>query len=256
MLNWLRFRRRPAGRLQSINSFSIYYGISTPEVKRRLATVDLAIVEPRQWTANDLDDLRSVGTQVFGYLSVMETPSWNTKRWAAMTEEMKLTINGGPKHFVEWDAYLMDLRNARYRALLLEEIGWMAESLPLDGILLDTVGDIEDYVPGKLQVEMREAYASLLSVARGRYPQLMWVQNRGFAEALQCAPLLDGFLWEGWDGHAVATPWTRERIALVQDLAKRGVTILASTADSAPIHRERAQQNGLIHWTSPKTGYN
>lgn len=252
------FRKRgfsKSSRLGPVHSFSIYYGISTPEVKRMLAATDLAVIEPRQWQAEEIQALREAGTAVYGYLSVMETPRWNAKRWEALTGEMRLHVNGRPYHFEQWDAELMDLRSAPYRELLLAEVGELTARVPLDGIMLDTVGDIEEYVPAALRSAMSEAYKMLLEEAARRYPHLRWLQNRGFAQLDASAPLLSGVLWEGWNGREAGGEWVRQRVELLQRLRKDGLGLLASSADPSPIHAKTARKHGFVHWVSPSDRY-
>ncbi|MFB9325196.1 hypothetical protein ACFFSY_04595 [Paenibacillus aurantiacus] len=244
-----------SSRLGPVHSFSIYYGISDPEVKRRLAATNLTVIEPRQWQAEDIRAIREAGTDVYGYLSVMETPKWNARRWDAITEEMRLLVSGQPVYFEQWDAELMDLRSAAYRALLLAEIGELTSQVPLDGLMLDTVGDIEEYVPEALQPAMGEAYKTLLEAVTARYPGLRLLQNRGFAQLEACAPLLSGMLWEGWNGHEARGEWVRQRVELLRRLRKGGLGLLASSADPSPIHGETAREHGFVHWTSASDLY-
>ncbi|WP_336787915.1 endo alpha-1,4 polygalactosaminidase [Paenibacillus sp. MMO-177] len=247
-------RNKKPGRLGSVRSFAIFYGLPSETIIDWLAQTDLVVLEPSQWQYDKLARLRASGTAIYGYLSVMETPSWNERRISCIKEEDKLTVDGRPVHFPMWDSFLMDLRSPGYRSLLLQEIGAMAETLPLDGIFLDTVGDIEEYVPLSKREEMGRAYMTLLSVAAGRYPHLKWIQNRGFDQLKRCASVLDGLLWEGWRGDEADTEWTKARLQLVEQLRKDGLTILSVSADSSEIHRKTAEKLGFIHWTSPESG--
>ncbi|MFC4103339.1 hypothetical protein [Paenibacillus xanthanilyticus] len=240
-------KRAKPSRLGPVHSFSIYYGISTAEMKRMLVATDLAIIEPRQWQAEDIRALREAGTAVYGYLAVMETPSWNKTRWTAITDEMRLIAHGQRIRFEQWDAELMDLRSAAYRELLLAEIGELAARVPLDGMMLDTVGDIEEYVPEAQRAAMGEAYKTWLEEAARRYPALRWLQNRGFAQLEACAPLLSGMLWEGWNGHEARGDWVRQRVELLRRLRQDGLGLLASSADPSPIHGKTARKHGFVH---------
>ncbi|WP_187434449.1 endo alpha-1,4 polygalactosaminidase [Paenibacillus methanolicus] len=220
-----------------------------------LAQTDLAVIEPRQWQAEDIKALREAGTAVYGYLSVMETPKWNETRWAAVNDDMRLLVRGQPVRFEQWDAELMDLRSAAYRELLLAEIGELAARVPLDGIMLDTVGDIEEYVPEAQRPAMGEAYKTWLEEAARRNPKLRWLQNRGFAQLEACAPLLSGMLWEGWNGHEAGGEWVRQRTELLRRLRKGGLGLLASSTDPSPIHGETARAHGFVHWVSMSDMY-
>lgn len=247
-------RRR--GRLGMIRSFAIYYGAAGHHAAAALSTYDLAIIEPRNWKLLELQALRSKGTRVFGYFSVMEAPEWNEDRCRKLhPSDQLLDEKGTPLYFEEWKARLMDLRSPRYRSLLLEELGQLQAAYPLDGMFLDTVGDIEEFVPEPLREEMSLSYRKFLAVAKGRFPQLRWIQNRGFRQLAACAPWLDGMLWEGWDGNAISTPWTEERLTELEGYRKSGLTLLAVSADPAPIHKKTAAARSFIHATAGSAHY-
>lgn len=249
-------KERQLGRLGKIQSFLIYYGPASPETKRRLKEADLAVIELQQWQPDDISDIRTSGTDVYGYLSVMETPHWNQKRTDAIASTDIMTENGKPIRFEQWNSVLMDLRSPAYRSLLLAELDEITESYNLNGIFLDTVGDIEDYVPPSLQDEMTAAYRSFLAVAKGRHTELRWLQNRGFKQLDPCSGLLDGFLWEGFDVDAPASNWSKHWMKALARHQKGGLSVLSVSDQTDPRIQKTAERNGFIHWTSPSGDYN
>ena len=251
-----RRKEKQSGRLGRIQSFLIYYGPASPETKRRLKEADLAIIELQQWQPDEISDIRSSGTEVYGYLSVMETPDWNRKRTAAISSTDIMTENGKPIHFEQWNSVLMDLRSPGYRSLLLAELDEITESYNLNGVFLDTVGDIEDYVPPALQDEMTAAYRSFLAVAGGRHTELKWLQNRGFKQLEQCSGLLDGFLWEGLEADTLASDWSKHWMKALACHQKGGLSVLSVSDQTYPRIQKTAERNGFLHWTSPSGGYN
>lgn len=249
-------KEKPIGRLGKIQSFLIYYGAASTETKRRLMETDLAIIELLQWKPEDIADIQASGTEVYGYMSVMETPEWNRKRTSAIDSADLLTEKGSPIRFEEWNSVLMDLRSPGYRSLLLAELDEMVETYALNGVFLDTVGDIEDYVPPALQDEMTAAYRSFLTVAGGRHTDLKWLQNRGFMQLDPCSGLLDGFLWEGFEVDKAANSWLKHWLKALDRHQKNGLTVLSVSDRTDPRIHQAAERNGFIHWTSPIGNYN
>ena len=150
----------------------------------------------------------------------------------------------------------MDLRSPGYRSLLLAELDEITESYNLNGIFLDTVGDIEDYVPPELQDEMTAAYRSFLAVASGRHTKLKWLQNRGFKQLGPCSGLLDGFLWEGFEGDTLASDWSKHWMKALARHQKDGLSVLSVSDQADPRIHLTAERNGFIHWASPGGDYN
>lgn len=249
-------KKKTPGRLGPIQSFLIYYGHASDDAKRRLMEADLAVLELQQWQPEDVADMRAEGTAVYGYLSVMESPDWNRKRAAAIEPDDVLMENGKPIFFEQWNSVLMDLRSSGYRKLLLAELDEIVASYRLNGIFLDTVGDIEDYVPLPLQEEMTTAYRTFLAVASGRHKELKWLQNRGFQQLDSCAGLLDGFLWEGFEADTLASSWSRHWIQALARHQEAGLSLLSVSDRDDPRIAKEAGKNGFLHWTSPAGGYN
>ncbi|MCA0756661.1 endo alpha-1,4 polygalactosaminidase [Paenibacillus sp. N4] len=249
-------KKKTTGRLGPIQSFLIYYGHANEDARRRLMEAELAVIELQQWQPYDVADLRASGTAVYGYLSVMESPEWNRKRSAAIEPADIFMENGKPVRFEQWNSVLMDLRSPGYRRLLLAELDEIAASYRLDGIFLDTVGDIEDYVPLPLQEEMTAAYRTFLAVASGRHKQMKWLQNRGFRQLDSCAALLDGFLWEGFEAGTQAIGWSGHWINALARHRKAGLSVLSVSDRDDPRIAQEARKNGFLHWTSPAGGYN
>lgn len=105
----------------------------------------------------------------------------------------------------------MDLRDPIYRDVLLEEIQRSVIDHGLDGIFLDTVGDIDEYVKhAGVRQEMREAYRTLLRQITGRFGPIPMIQNRGFNSLELAAPYIEGILWEDWRADWEQDAWTRK----------------------------------------------
>ncbi|WP_373230222.1 glycoside hydrolase family 66 protein [Cohnella sp.] len=240
-------KANPGGRLET-DRFYVYYGLGTPEARNRLLGEPLVIVELRQWHPDDLHRLREGGTKIFGYLPVMESPSWDEDKINRL-ENRDYFLKGGQRvRFEKWDTFLMDLRSPSYRRLLFDELEDMHRQWPIDGIFLDTVGDIEEYVPDYAKEQMSEAYRAFLAVAASRYPQTKRIQNRGFSQLNACCDLLDGYLWEDWRSEWSTFSITKHQIKQLQKLnAERGLALLAVSPTASEDNRKSAHEQGFLH---------
>lgn len=228
--------------------FYIYYGLGTQEAIDRLRQETLVILELRQWKASDLSTLRATGTKIYGYISVLESPLWLEQRIRRLSEPDYWYQDGKKVHFDKWNSYLMDIRSVSYRHLLLEECEEMQLKWPLDGIFLDTVGDIEEYIPLFLRKEVSQAYRSFLAVASNRFPQLNLIQNRGFTLLESCASLLHGVLWEDWRHEWTRDPYASRWIDLLRKLMKeRNFEVYAVSSTDSVHDRTSALKLGFNH---------
>jgi hypothetical protein len=233
---------------RSARPFYIYYGLGTPEALDRLRRETLVIVELRQWKSADLSSLRAGGTQVFGYLPVMESPAWNEQRIPQLSDGDYWLQDGQPVRFDKWDSYLMDIRSSAYRRLLLEEWRAMNSGWPIDGIFLDTVGDIEEYIPESRRQEVNQAYRAFLALAASRFPTLRRIQNRGFAQLETCSSLLDGFLWEDWRADWARDAWAARWVHELRKLNReRNLTIYAVSSSDSDAGGKAARKLGFVH---------
>lgn len=240
---------RPGGRLET-DRFYVYYGLGTSEALSRLSGEPLVIVELRQWHPDGLHELKKKGTQVFGYLPIMESPAWNKNRMERLGSEDYFKIDGEPVRFSEWDSFLMELRSSSYRRLLFDETEEMHSRWPIDGLFLDTVGDIEEYVPGHARQSMSEAYRAFLAVTASRYPETKLIQNRGFSQLENCQTFLDGYLWEDWRAEWSHNPRTAMQIKMLRKWnATGGLGLLALSATHSESDRKSALAEGFLHRT-------
>ncbi|PWK14954.1 endo alpha-1,4 polygalactosaminidase [Tumebacillus permanentifrigoris] len=231
--------------MKPIRSYQIYYGPVTPLVQERLSGHDLLILEPRHVDSQTVLQLKSAGALVIGYLSVLETPTWNEQRFARLQPADTLTLQGQKVHFPEWDSYLMDIRQLSYQATLLQEVLDLILVKQMDGVFLDTVGDLEEYVPaGRLRDEMMTAYREFLQRLRTLAPDVLLIQNRGFDTLPLAAPHLQGLLWEDWRGDLLPHPWVQERVQRL-----RGLHVLTVSPHDDPIHAATSKRQGFTHLT-------
>ncbi|WP_222429847.1 endo alpha-1,4 polygalactosaminidase [Paenibacillus cremeus] len=239
-------------RLASVKSFMIYYGHPTAETMSRLKQTDLAIIEPQQYTKEQIDELRSAGTFVIAYISVMESPTWNLWRTNRLKPDHYWMENGQRLHFTAWDSYLMDLRKEEYRELLLHEIERMAVAKGSQGLLLDTVGDIDDYIEQPfLREDLRAAYRRFLMEVSSRFGTLTLIQNRGFESLNVAAPYLHGFLWEDWRAGWQTNDWMLQRVRRLLSAKRSGLQVFTVSTAAESDSGKEAEALQFIHHYAP-----
>ncbi|MCY9694561.1 endo alpha-1,4 polygalactosaminidase [Paenibacillus alginolyticus] len=240
---------------QNVKDYSLYYGAPTEQAIMHLKSKDLIIIEPQLFSKVQIQDIQSKGTIVIGYISVMETPSWNSLRVKELLSSDYLLKHGERVHFKQWDSYLMDLRQLHYRQLLLSEIKTSISDKGLDGMFLDTVGDIDDWIQdAATQTQTREAYRSFLHDVSNQYPELSMIQNRGFDTLDYALPYMDGLLWEDWRANWKEDTWMRTRVDRLRKEQKKGLTVFSIqlTKESSP--GREARKLKFLHIDAPN-GY-
>lgn len=185
----------------SPHAFKIYYGDATPAAVAALQHYPLVIIEPGGWPAKQVQQLRAAGVQVFGYVNVLEmAPEYR------LPPSAQLRLKGRPVAVPQWGTTLMDLRQPAVQAALAAKIQRIAAHR-YTGVMLDTVGDIDDYLTGhpRVQTDLRRTLADWLQHQQRRHPKLAWLQNWGFLTYQQATRgLVDGVLWEDFAAPKIA----------------------------------------------------
>lgn len=244
-----------SGPFQNVKDYSLYYGAPTEQAIIHLKTKDLIIIEPQLFSKVQIQDIQSKGTMVIGYISVMETPAWNKLRVKELLSSDYLLKHGERIYFKQWDSYLMDLRQSHYRQLLLSEIKTSISDKGLDGMFLDTVGDIDDWIQdAATQTLTREAYRSFLQDVSDQYPELSMIQNRGFDTLDYALPYIDGLLWEDWRANWKEDMWMKTRVDRLRKEQKKGLTVFSIYLNKESSPGREARKLKFLHIDAPN-GY-
>lgn len=233
---------------QGVNSYTIYYGNPTYPILSKLKAYDLIMIEPHLFQAGQIAELQESGTSVLGYISVMETPTWNAERYHRLKDSDFFIRNNKRIHFTEWDSYLMDLTQSHYQNLLIDEIEKQIIAKGCNGILFDTVGDMDDHMTEPLiQQAMKEAYTYFVKLVKTAYPRLALVQNRGFSTIDVVLPWIDGFLWEDWHGSWKQSGWMVPRVRAIRRAQEKGLFVFSVSMERLPLHQNEAEKLGFVH---------
>lgn len=239
-----------------IQSYKIFYNMPTDKIIKDMEGYDLVIVEPIWYTTEQIETIQSNGTKVLGYINVMEADTWNTPLMDQMQETDFFYRDGERIYFPKWDSYLTDIASKNFRKILMREIQKQVVNKELDGIFLDTVGDIDDVhldYPNDL-AEQLDGLEELLKTIERTYSNVPVVQNWGI-ETLErtSAPYVEGFMWESFNYTEITSDsWSMEMLERVNTLKEQyDIAVLTVSDQEEAESRDLAEANGYIHYHEP-----
>ncbi|WP_161568903.1 endo alpha-1,4 polygalactosaminidase [Exiguobacterium sp. SL-9] len=239
--------------LDGVKNYQVYYGHPTETILKDMQNYDLVIIEPLHYTKAQVEQIKARGTKVLGYISVMEVATWNTGLMSKLQSGDFFTRNGQRVHYSEWDSYLTNIASPHFQGLLLTEIQNQVIAKGIDGVFMDTVGDIDNEHLNNPTVlkQQRDGLVNFLKQARARYGDIAMVQNWGF-DTLETstAQYVDGIMWESFNADTIKSDaWSQNMIKKLQavDASHSVKTLTISTRQSADSHK-LAKDSGFIHF--------
>lgn len=208
------------GESNNMEDFIIYYDILDDDIIKKLSKYSVVIIEPRVATKDQVLQLKSSGSKVFGYISIVEQNE-NNYEFVSLRDSWFYKPNGSKITVEKWQSWYMDIRKKGYQYFLLEQIYLHIVIKELDGVLLDTVGDIDDLdwdIDDK--ISMRKEYTKFLRKINKNYKDLEIVQNWGFYTAKNYSyKLIDGLMWEGFSFELLDNDeWSRNRYEEIKNM--------------------------------------
>jgi len=185
----------------------------------------------------------------------MEADKWNSALYSQLNKaDFYKDAHGEKMYFSEWDSYLMDMTSQHYQKLLLEEIQKQIVQKGLDGVFLDTVGNINSYLPEKEQEAQNEAMLSFIKKIKQQYTGLSVAQNWGFQTlADYTVPYIDFIMWENFSYDVVGEDdWALDRMEqLVHIRDKFGTQVMAIGFEDEEKSRALAEKYQFKFFYSP-----
>ncbi|WP_390408228.1 endo alpha-1,4 polygalactosaminidase [Lacticaseibacillus jixiensis] len=229
------------------SDFKIYYGQASAQVVQQLSAYPLVIVEPNAWSTPQLQTLTATSA-VYGYVNVMEMePAYE------LPTKARLQVAGKPVAIPAWDTYMLDLTRDDVQQALTAKVERLAHG-GYTGVFLDTVGDIDDYLADHPQVQasQREALREWLGRMQARFPDLDWLQNRGFATYIDTSQaFVKRVLWEDFRAKEIREDqWSRDWLKRLQATDAK---LYAVCADSASL--AEAKRQGMLVTYNPNDVY-
>lgn len=189
MINSLR-----KDRILMATNYALYYGFGRAE---ELSRFDIAIIEPKGVSKEEIKYIQSKNTLVLTYVSIIEVhPSEGI--FKELQAEDFLLVDGERVTNDEYGTYLVNLQSKKWVNYLLKQVRNHFNQLDSDGIFMDTIGDIEmTGIPETVRQEQLTAIMNLLYALRMLYPNHLFIQNNGLnTVCLTTAPYIDGICWE------------------------------------------------------------
>jgi endo-alpha-1,4-polygalactosaminidase (GH114 family) len=217
--------------LSDVSSYTIYYGAQTAWAIKKLSQYEIVIIEPRNWSQSQLAQLKQSGVKVLGYLSVLEQNQASTLLGQAVDSDY-LLINGQRDARYDGESWSMNINSEHYRQLLFADYEQQIVGKGLDGVFLDTMGDVDDGIWSDA-VSNSELDGAVKFVAdlRSKYPILSIMQNWGL-QALKdrTTPYIDGIMWEDFTPKTVLkNAWSLTRMQELDKLHQEsGLSVFTS----------------------------
>ncbi|GAA4017982.1 hypothetical protein GCM10022631_33490 [Deinococcus rubellus] len=245
--------KSPAGsplesRLSDIGSYSVYYGNKAADVQK-LLNYDLAIVQPSTVNAAQIKMLRDNGTRVVAYMTIGELDRNN----AAAPAVDPSWILGENKN---WGSKFIDASQPGWQKIVADEAAKL-KGQGFDGFFLDTL-DTADLYP-----KIGPGLVKIVQDLRAAYPDVVIVQNRGFALLNQTAPSIDAVMFENFSSQYSFDQKTYGSVngdpSFVEALSKRGLKVLAldyaqpEQQDVITRDYQRAKSFGFVPYVSTIT---
>ncbi|MGM7684395.1 putative glycoside hydrolase [Cytobacillus sp. Hm23] len=233
--------------LMNVEDYVIYYGHVNDKLVKELSSYDLIIIEPHQMTTEQVQTIKDSGTIVLGYISMMELATWNEDFVTKVQQDDYLIINNERVYVKDWDTYLMDISKPHYQRLLIDEIDIEIIQKNLDGIFIDTIGDIDDFFYDQPHIanKLRDSYVELLKTVNEQHSDLLLLQNWGFETFKEASKdYVHGIMWEDFDKRKLEnSSWGQQWIAFFKDMKKNEkVAVFTVAPDNTGVKYSKQQQ--------------
>ena len=272
------YRQKSGITPQNAQSYAVYYGPETLDgvsVLPQLSQYDLVILEPDNYTADEITRLRDTGTVVIGYLSFGEqTPAQRTaaQNAAGVTVDWDWA-NGQTFRNSQWGSYYVRPTAAWNRYVTQTLMPEVLTTKGCDGIFMDTLDTadlhnlaaFDDQNLGLSQSQLRQAFVGLVTAADAATTGYL-IANRGFSLSDDVAASLDAVVFESFSQQSMLDDsedwlaqgndyvWTEDRLDDLQALQSRtGVDFAIWALDYAcpfdtgriGLFRNRANSNSM-----------
>ncbi len=179
-----------------LGHYRIYYGEITDKILDKMKAFDLLVVEPKQISQDQVQELKKAGVKVVGYLSVMEVGSWDEDH---MEVTQPYWLMEGSKPLRNGTNPVGDLTHPLYQGILLEKLQVEILNKGMEGVFLDTVETSDLIKDPQVYTEIVTAYSDFLGDIRRLMPEGLIIQNRGFDVLASIDRFaIDAFVWENF----------------------------------------------------------
>ena len=157
---------------------------------------NMAITDVRNYTRDEVIQLKASGTTVIGYVSVGEDISLEKGDGLGPGGYASWYFDGNndnkPDQNGEFSSYYTNAANAQWVQRIADVEAKAAFDKGVDGIFLDTVSTADIYTQSK------DGMINLIKTLRTKYPDKVIIQNWGFSIVDSTAPYVNAVMWESW----------------------------------------------------------
>lgn len=235
------------------NKLKIYPIVVTAKITTNQGPAITNNENPYAFTNEQIQQLKKSGTLVLGYVSVLELEAWHKPQ---VVESDYYYRDGKKMKIEQWDTYIMNLADEHYRGIVVNKVKQQIIGKGIDGVFLDTAGDIDDYFYNQpaTQEKFREAYANLLKEIKSIDSNLFLIQNWGFETIKNTSlNLIHGVLWEDFNKQVITNDkWSQNWMRYFKQQSNKIVTFTV-TPDN--VSKEYSFTNGFIATINPNDIY-
>ncbi len=179
---------------QKAKNFVCYYGKQKVDSLRKF---DIAIIESRNYAAAEIEQIKSKGTIVIGYISIGEDIELRkgTGRGPGGNASYYIDMNGDnvPDQNPTWKSYYVDAGDLTWQNWIIKkQMHEVLEEKGCQGIFMDTMDSAEIFP------SIREGMIQLIRRMQQAYPTAFLVANRGLIILEPVAPYISGFMYEAF----------------------------------------------------------
>ncbi|MFC0524648.1 endo alpha-1,4 polygalactosaminidase [Pontibacillus salicampi] len=222
--------------LSTVANYKIYYDSPTTQILLEMKEYDLVIIEPTLYSGEQIDSIQQSGTKVYGYINTMEADVWNTEITKKLQPDDYFYRANKRVYYEKWDSYLMDLTSSHYRSILLQHIKSHIVQKGLDGVFLDTVGNIDTEHSSTPDIwkDQVDGMLSLLKQIKEQHPNLSLIQNFGLETFQKHTHFyMDAIMWEDFHYSVVSKDqWSNNQIASLQSLQQNNHYVVLTVSFS------------------------
>lgn len=234
-------------KLEDVENYKYYLDKGDQAIGEKMKQMDLVIIEPIAMQQKYITAAQASGTLIYGYINSMEGDKWNKELYEKFEEEdFYKDKQGNRMYFEEWDSYMMDMTSPHYQEVLFEEIEKQVVQKGLDGLFLDTVGNIDSYLSAVEQKEQNKAIEQFVKKIKQQFSGLSIAQNWGFDTlANNTAPYIDFIMWEDFSYSIVGEDeWAIEMMERLKELrSEYGIQVMTVGFTDEVQSRELAEKN-------------
>jgi len=234
-------------KIVNVEHYKYYLDEGNEEIAQEMQQYDLIIIEPIVMDQSYIDAAKEKNVLVYGYINAMEGDKWNDELYTQFEGgDFYRDNNGNRMYFDEWDSYMMDIRSKHYQEVLLQEIKRQIIDKGLDGVFLDTVGNIDDFLPDSQKAAFSRAMTVFMKKIKQQYHGLSIAQNWGFETLFgYTGKYVDFIMWEDFSHSVVAEDeWALEMMSrLKKHRTKYGTQVMVIAFEEEQQSRALASQH-------------